>query len=49
LSPTIPQHLEEQHIARLLREYGGNRCRVADALGISVRTLYRKLKRYGLR
>jgi len=41
--------LEEQHIARLLREYGGNRCQIADALGISVRTLYRKLKRYGLR
>ncbi len=47
--PRALSEMEEEHIARLLREYGGNRCRVADALGISVRTLYRKLRKYRLR
>lgn len=42
------QQVESQHIADLLRSYGGNRRQVAEAMGISERTLYRKLKRYGL-
>ncbi|MFQ5644432.1 MAG: sigma-54 interaction domain-containing protein, partial [Thiogranum sp.] len=40
--------LEEAHIARLLKQFDGNRRKVATALGISERTMYRKLKRYGL-
>jgi DNA-binding NtrC family response regulator len=36
--------LEKAYITRLLEECGGHRARVADLLGISERTLYRKLK-----
>jgi len=36
--------LEQAYIARLLEEFGGHRGRVAEVLGISDRTLYRKLK-----
>jgi transcriptional regulator with PAS, ATPase and Fis domain len=40
--------LEAEHIAKLLLSYNGHRRNVADTLGISERTLYRKLKRYNL-
>ncbi len=40
--------VEARYIAGLLREHGGNRRRVANAMGISERTLYRKLAKYGL-
>jgi len=40
--------LESQYIAELLAEHQGKRARVAQILGISERTLYRKLKQYGL-
>ena len=40
--------LEAEHIAKLLLSYNGHRRHVADTLGISERTLYRKLKRYNL-
>jgi two-component system, NtrC family, response regulator AtoC len=40
--------LEAEHIAKLLISYNGHRRNVADTLGISERTLYRKLKRYNL-
>lgn len=40
--------LEANHIARLLELHHGHRRRVAEILGISERTLYRKLNRYGL-
>lgn len=40
--------IESRHIQGLLRRYGGNRRKVAEQLGISVRTLYRKLKKYEL-
>lgn len=40
--------LESQYIAELLTEHHGKRARVAQILGISERTLYRKLKQYGL-
>jgi PAS domain S-box-containing protein len=40
--------LEAEHINRLLRQRGGNRRQVAADLGVSERTLYRKLKRYQL-
>lgn len=40
--------VESQYIAELLAEHQGRRARVAQILGISERTLYRKLKQYGL-
>ncbi|HOC43881.1 MAG TPA: sigma-54 dependent transcriptional regulator [Thermoanaerobaculales bacterium] len=40
--------LERQHILQLLEECGGNRSRVAKILGISRRTVYRKLRQYGI-
>jgi transcriptional regulator with PAS, ATPase and Fis domain len=40
--------VESQHISRLLQEHNNSRKQVAVALGVSERTLYRKLKRYGL-
>jgi PAS domain S-box-containing protein len=42
------EDLESQHITELLREHHGNRRQAAAALGVSERTMYRKLKRYGL-
>jgi two-component system response regulator AtoC len=47
-APTTLKNLEEQHIRDLLDRYGGNRKLVADALGISERTIYRKLKHLGI-
>ena len=41
------EDLERQHILRVLEETGGNRERAAAVLGISARTLYRKLREYG--
>ena len=40
--------IEAQHISQLLQQHNNNRRKVAQALGISERTLYRKLKRFGL-
>lgn len=40
--------LESMQIEKLLKQHDGNRRRVAKALGISERTMYRKLKLYGL-
>ncbi|MGB5178860.1 MAG: sigma-54 dependent transcriptional regulator, partial [Gammaproteobacteria bacterium] len=40
--------VEAQHISQLLQQHNNNRRKVAEALGISERTLYRKLKRFGL-
>ena len=40
--------LESRYIAELLAEHRGKRAKVAEILGISERTLYRKLKHYGL-
>ncbi|MGD8843587.1 MAG: sigma 54-interacting transcriptional regulator [Gammaproteobacteria bacterium] len=42
------EELESQYIAALLEQKRGNRRQAAAALGVSERTLYRKLKRYGL-
>ena len=44
-SPTL-EELEREHILRVLRESEGNRERAAAILGISSRTLYRKLREY---
>jgi len=40
--------LESDHISSLLTQFQGHRSKVADVLKISERTLYRKLKQYGL-
>ncbi len=42
------EDLERQHILQLLEDCSGNRSRVARILGISRRTVYRKLRQYGL-
>jgi DNA-binding NtrC family response regulator len=44
--PATLDELERQHILRVLNETGGNRERAAAILGISARTLYRKLREY---
>ena len=45
--PTL-KSVEEKHIRGLLDRYKGNRKRVAVVLGISERTIYRKLKNLGI-
>ena len=40
--------LESLHIANTLKFTGGNREKTAKLLGIGARTLYRKLREYGL-
>ncbi len=47
-APTSMRAVERSHIAELLERFDGHRRAVADALGISERTLYRKLRRYEL-
>lgn len=39
---------EGERIAALLEQYGGNRKKTADALGISTTTLWRRMKKYGV-
>jgi transcriptional regulator with PAS, ATPase and Fis domain len=45
--PLTLDTVERQHILRVLEESNGNRERAAAILGISSRTLYRKLREYG--
>jgi transcriptional regulator with PAS, ATPase and Fis domain len=45
---TTLKSMEEEHIRDLLDRHHGNRKKVADALGISERTVYRKLKSLGI-
>lgn len=42
------RHLEKDAIVDALARVGNNRRKAADILGISARTLYRKLKEYGI-
>jgi len=42
------KEMEAKHITELLDKYNGHRRKVADELGISERTLYRKLDKYNL-
>jgi DNA-binding NtrC family response regulator len=46
---TRAEDVESRHIAAVLKEQYGSRKRTAAVLGISTRTLYRKMKCYGLR
>jgi transcriptional regulator with PAS, ATPase and Fis domain len=45
-TPLTLDQLERRHILRVLEEQSGNRERAAAVLGISARTLYRKLREY---
>ena len=52
IETNVPRSLadaEARHIATLLERHDHNRRAVAEALGISERTLYRKIKRYHLK
>jgi len=46
--PTL-ESIEREYLASLLKKYGGNRRRVAEAMGVSERTAYRMMDRYGYR
>jgi two-component system, NtrC family, response regulator AtoC len=46
--PQSFSEIERSHIIELLDQYGGHRRSVAQALDVTERTLYRKLKRYDL-
>jgi DNA-binding NtrC family response regulator len=48
-TPISLEEMEKQHIDHVLQLNGYNRARTAAALGISKKTLYLKIKRYGLR
>jgi DNA-binding NtrC family response regulator len=41
--------MEQEHILKVLKAFGGQRNRAAEALGIDPKTLYRKLTGYGLK
>ena len=42
------EEIERDHILRVLRETGGNQSRASQLLGIDRKTLYLKLRKYGL-
>jgi DNA-binding NtrC family response regulator len=46
-APTL-EDLEKEQIQKILRDSRGNRRQAAESLGISERTLYRKIKEYGI-
>lgn len=49
IRPGMPlKDVERAQILQTMEEFGGNRPHVAEVLGISLRTLQRKLKEYGL-
>lgn len=47
-TPTTLKSIEEKYIRSLLDSHQGNRKKVAEALGISERTVYRKLRSLGI-
>lgn len=47
-APVTLKDIEAMHIRELLVMYQGNRKKVADTLGISERTIYRKIKDFGI-
>ena len=42
------EEIERDHILRVLKETGGNQSRASQLLGIDRKTLYLKLRKYGL-
>ena len=49
LAQEADDELERAAIKKALERAGGNRKKAAEQLGIGLRTLYEKLKRYGIR
>ena len=47
--PPFLETVEAGYLSRMLRDHGGNRRRVAQTMGISERTLYRRLAKYALK
>lgn len=47
-SPATLEDMERSYIQAVLQEYRGNRRKAAEALGISLRTLYYKIKQFDL-
>ena len=42
------EEIEREAIIAVLRQTGGNRRKAAQALGIGERTIYRKIRKYGI-
>ena len=42
------EEVEKDHILRVLHEAGGNQSKASQMLGIDRKTLYLKLKKYGI-
>ncbi len=49
VEPVTLKDIEARHISELLEKFHGNRKKAADSLGISERTMYRKIKGLGIR
>lgn len=47
-SPLSLAEVEKRHIHRVQEHFEGNRSQAAESLGIGRKTLYRKMKEYGL-
>jgi DNA-binding NtrC family response regulator len=47
--PAEPNHREHQRILAALKKYGGHRRKAAQELGMERTTLWRKMKKYGIR
>lgn len=45
---TIAAHAEKEHIISVIRSTGGNRTKAAEILGVSRKTLWEKMKTYGI-
>lgn len=46
--PNVPVHeVEKRYILKALMHFGGNKTQAANALGITIKTLYNKLHEYG--
>jgi DNA-binding NtrC family response regulator len=43
------EEMEKRHIQRALEHHQWNRAKTAQALGITPKTLYLKIKKYGIR
>ena len=46
--PQTLEEMEKEHILRVLREADGNQSRASQVLGIDRKTLYHRLKKYGI-
>jgi len=40
--------MEREHILKVLEETGGNQSRASQVLGIDRKTLYNKIRKYGI-